>query len=108
MDEDVKRKMAHIAEAISQGNYRYTLHGAQQRIARGLRRHEIEEAAASGEIIEDYPGHHYGPACLVLGKTAEGKPLHLLCSLRPTVDLITVYEPDPVEWEEDLKTRRKP
>jgi hypothetical protein len=40
-------------------------------------------------------------------KTAEGKPLHLLCSLRPIVDLITVYVPDPAEWEENLKTRRK-
>jgi hypothetical protein len=62
MDEELNRKMAHISAAISQRNYRYTLHGAQQRIARGLRRQEIEEAAASGEIIEDYPEHHYGPA----------------------------------------------
>jgi hypothetical protein len=107
MDEDVERKMAHIAAAIPQGSYRYTTHGAHQRIARGLRRREIEEAAAGGEITEDYPDHHYGPAALVFGRTAEGKVLHLLCSLRSIVDLITVYEPDPAEWEADLKTRRR-
>ncbi len=80
---------------------------AQQRIARGIRRQEIEEAIAAGEIIEDYPHHHYGPACLILGRTAEGKPLHLLCSVRATVDIITVYEPDPLEWEQDFRTRRE-
>ena len=99
-------KMAYIAAAIKAGRYRYTLHGAKQRIARGIKRQEIEQATASGEIIEDYPEHHYGPACLVLGKTTKGKAIHLLFSLREIVDIITVYEPTLEDWEEDLKTRR--
>lgn len=60
------------------------------RIARGIERREIEEVIAAGEIIEDYARHHYGPACLILGSTSEGKALHLLCSVRATVDIITV------------------
>jgi hypothetical protein len=32
--------------------------------------------------------------------------LHLVCSCRSVVDIITVYEPDLVEWEPDLRTRR--
>ena len=107
MSDDLQQKMAQIAQAVGQGRYRYTVHGAQQRIARRLRRQEIEQAIASGEIIEDYPQHHCGPACLILGRTAQGKALHVLCSLRATVDIITVYEPEPTEWEADLKTRRR-
>lgn len=106
MSDDLQQKMASVARAVARGQYRYTVHGARQRIARGIERREIEEAIAAGEIIEDYPRHHYGPACLIAGRTAEGKALHLLCSVRATVDIITVYEPDPLEWEQDLRTRR--
>jgi len=102
-----QEKLDHIKKAVARGKYKYTLHGAKQRIARRLKRKEIEQAIKSGEIIEDYSEHHYGPACLLLGKTAEGKSLHALCSLQEVVDIITVYEPDLSEWEEDLKTRRK-
>ncbi|MEK7616998.1 MAG: DUF4258 domain-containing protein [Patescibacteria group bacterium] len=92
---------------MKDGKYRYTIHGAKQRISRRLKRKEIEEAIQSGEIIEDYPDHHYGPACLLLGKIEKDKSLHILCSLQEVVDIITVYEPDLIEWEKDLKTRRK-
>lgn len=107
MAKKIQDKLEHIKEAVAEGKYRYTIHGAKQRIARRIRRREIEQALKGSEIIEDYPDHHYGPACLLLGKTTKGKNLHILCSLQEIVDIITVYEPDLVEWEEDLKTRRK-
>lgn len=107
MNKDLKLKMLYIARAISEGNYQYTLHGAQQRISRKIRRKEVEQTLINGEIIEDYPEHHYGPACLIFGETNEGKILHIVCSLREKVDIITIYEPDVKEWEQDLKTRRK-
>ena len=72
-----------------------------------MRIDELEEVIAGGEIIEDYPVHQFGPACLVYGRTALGKVLHVVCSLRETVDVITLYEPDREEWEDDLKTRKK-
>ena len=106
MSDNLVNKMAHVAEAVATGQYRYTVHGAQQRIARAIHRDEIEEAIADGEIIEDYPRHHYGPACLILGRTSRDRPLHILCSVRLVVDIITVYEPDSAEWEADLRTRR--
>ena len=105
--DNLTQKMARIAQAVAAGQYRYTIDGAEQRIARRLRRHEIEEAIAAGEIIEDYPQHHHGPACLILGTTAQRKALHLLVSDRPVADIITVYEPDPTVWEPDLKTGRR-
>ena len=107
MAEDLKQKMSRIIQSVSQGKYRYTIHGAGQAIARNLKRKKNEEVIGSGEIIEDYPDHHYGPACLILGKTTEGKAVHLVCSQKELVDIVTVYEPDLMDWELDLKTRRK-
>ena len=106
MADPLPQKMAAVAQAVAQGHYRYTLHAAQQRIARRISRHEFQEAIAAGQIIEDYPRHHYGPACLILGSTAQGKALHIVVSSRPVVDIITIYEPDPNEWVADPKTRR--
>lgn len=103
----LQENLDHIKKAVLTGKYKFTLHGAQQLIARRLKRKELEEAVLSGEIIEDYPEHHYGPVCLLLGKTRKGKNLHVLCSLQEVVDIITVYEPDLIGWEEDLKTRRR-
>ena len=106
MSSSLDRQMAAIANAVAHGQHRYTVHGAQQRIARNLSREDIEEAVQSGEIIEDYPQHHYGPCCLILGFTGTGRALHMVCSCRAMVDIITVYEPDLTEWEPDLRTRR--
>ncbi len=107
MREKFLKQILYIAQAVSQGNYRYTLHAAKQRIARKITRSEVEDILKNGEIIEDYPEHHYGPACLVYGKTREGKILHILCSLREIVDIITFYEPSAKKWHEDMKTRRR-
>lgn len=97
----------HIANAIKQGEYRYTLHAAQQRIARGIRRSEVEQVLTSGEVIENYPNHHYEHACLVYGITKQGKVIHAVCSLNNIVDIITLYEPSEEKWLADMKTRRK-
>jgi len=106
MSNDLIGKMALIAQAVVAGHYRYTVQGAQQRIARGLYRQDIEETIESGVIIEDYPNHYFGPACLILGRTSKGRVVHMVCSVRPVVDIITVYDPDPSEWTADFRTRR--
>ena len=107
MAEPLPAKMTQVARAVAAGRYRYTYHGAQQRIARGIHEHDVETALANGEIIEDYPHHRYGPACLILSSATAGDPLHVVCSLREIVDIISVYRPDPDEWEADWKTRRR-
>lgn len=108
MPDELDEKMARIAEAITLGLRLYTDHGQRKRVARQVEHNEIWEAICSGRIIEDYPDHYLGPACLILGWTADHKPLHVLCSDQTIVDIITVYEPDLIHWEADLMTRRKP
>src|SRR5258708_33868086 len=92
MDNDLLQKKKHIAKAIAQGNYRYKLHAAQQRIARKINRSEVEIVLTNGEIIEDYPDHHYGPACLVYGKAKQGKVINFFCSLKTKVDIIRQFD----------------
>ncbi len=74
MAEPLPAKMAQVARAVAAGRYHYTYHGAQQRIARGIYGHDVETALANGEIIEDYPHHRYGPACLILGAALRWRP----------------------------------
>jgi len=70
---------------------------------------EVREAILlDSEIVEDYPDDKYGPSCLILGYTKGNKPLHIQCShpTRPIIKIITLYEPNPANWIE-LKKRKK-
>lgn len=73
---------------------------------RDITNHEIEEAVAIGEVIEDYPDDKYGPSCLIMGATTTGRFLHVQASYPPAVKIITVYEPSPEEWEEGFRKRK--
>ncbi|MCK4859081.1 MAG: DUF4258 domain-containing protein [Candidatus Omnitrophica bacterium] len=97
-----------IKQAFRKNRYEYSLHAVDQSILRYISQKEILEAIESDEIIEDYPEDKYGPSCLVYGKTALGRPLHIHSSYpsRPNIKIITLYEPDPEEWENYIKRRR--
>jgi hypothetical protein len=49
-----------------------------------------------------------GPYWLIVGWSGDGKALPVVYPCRSMVDIIMVYEPDPIEWEPDLRTRRRP
>ena len=70
---------------------------------------EIEESILRGMVIESYPDDPRGASCLIMGFSAQGRPLHVLCGNLTGDELlvITAYEPDMDEWEVDLKTRRR-
>ena len=98
--------LAGIQEAIATGKYQFSVHAVKRTIERHISRMEIEQAVAKAEIIEDYPDDKYGPSCLLYGKSAGGRALHIQVSLPPNVKIITVYEPEPAEWE-DYRVRKK-
>lgn len=70
---------------------------------------EVESAAASATVVEEYPDDTPYPSCLVLG-WAGSRPLHIVLA-GPTSEgdtvVVTLYGPDPAEWEAGF-TRRKP
>jgi hypothetical protein len=75
---------------------------------RRIRAEDIELTVQAGTIIEDYPEDRRGPTCLILGM-ARRRPLHVVCGRLEAEELliITAYEPDPTEWEDDWATRKK-
>ena len=89
-----------IRAEIRRGNHRFTLHAGERMIERHVAVAEVEEAvlSESAEIIEAYPSDPRGPSCLILGKTAKGRLVHVQCSYPPHVAIITSYEPEPDEW----------
>jgi len=70
---------------------------------------QVEHALASGMVIESYATDQPYPSALLLGH-AGIKAIHIVCADDFENDariIITVYEPDPTVWHDDLKTRRQ-
>lgn len=99
--EDIRNK-------ISGREYELSKHAVDQSIVRGIAVAELEQAITGrSEVIEDYPDDKYGPSCLILGFTHDGRALHVQCSYptRPLIKVVTLYEPDSNLWF-DLRTRK--
>jgi hypothetical protein len=87
---------------------RWTKHILERLFSRGICTDDVEKVLTSGEIIEKYTTDYPFPSVLVLGHTKTGKALHVVCgSNGMELWLITAYFPNPVEWTEDYKQRRK-
>ena len=97
-----------IRQKVAQNRFEFSQHAVDVTILRRISVDEIREAIVVGEIIEDYPEDKYGPGCLILGRTQSGRPLHIQYTYpsRELIKMITVYEPDSVQWTEDFGVRR--
>jgi hypothetical protein len=97
-----------IRAKIMAGEFEFTRHALDQSILRRITVQEVCDAVQNAEVIEDYPDDKYGPSCLVFGLTKNGRPLHVQFSYpsRPTLKVITLYQPDPALWI-DNKVRRE-
>ena len=96
-----------IRRRVARGDFEFSQHAVDQAIIHHISVQELREAIAGGDVIEVYPEDKYGPSCLIFGMTKVGRPIHVQCSdpNRPTVKIVTVYEPDPALWIE-FKVRR--
>ena len=77
---------------------------------RFIGREQILGAPAIYEIIESNPRDKHLPSYLVYA-TAGGRVLHILFASDVeghNVRVVTAYYPDPSEWADDLKSRRRP
>jgi hypothetical protein len=104
----LEEQIFRIRAKVRAGDYRFTIHSLERRIERSITKSDIEEAILGGDIIEDYPEDKYGPSCLILGFTRQGRPIHVQCSLDP-IWIITCYDPSvkPLEWDENFAKRRQ-
>ncbi len=101
---DIKELQALCADP---DNVILTHHVLERIRQREIERDDLFNVVSTGKIIEQYPNDYPFPSCLILGNSLNGSPLHLVCgSAKNKVWFVTVYFPDPDEWEDDLKTRR--
>lgn len=83
-------------------------HAAMRFRQRGLKVKNIRFAVNNGEIIEQYPDDYPFPSCLILGKTIDGKYIHVVMSDEGKMSrIITAYYPDPNKWDDQLKVRKE-
>jgi Domain of unknown function (DUF4258) len=87
----------------------FRVHAIQRMYQRSVTEQEVRNVVMTGETIEDYPDDTPYPSRLVLGWKG-ARPLHVVVAdnegSRENI-VITVYEPDPQEWESGFKRRRK-
>lgn len=97
-----------IRVKVMAGEFEFTRHALDQSILRRIIVKDMREAIQNAEVIENYPDDKYGPSCLVLGFTNNGRPLHVQFSYpsRSILKVITLYQPDPALWI-DNKVRRE-
>jgi hypothetical protein len=95
-----------ITGKIAAGSFEFSKHAVDQMMQRRILVSEVKEALAAPEVLENYPNDKYGPSCLVLGFSLNGKALHVVCTHpgRELLKIITVYEPDSNLWLE-FRTR---
>ena len=87
----------------------FRVHAVKRMFERRFTVENVRWARSAGEIIEEYPSDKPYPSRLVLGWSGS-RPVHVVVA-DDTVDdelvVITVYEPDPALWSDDLRRRRK-
>ncbi len=102
------KTLEEIRRQLSLGQFEFSRHAFKRAVERNISEVEIEQAGRGAEIIEDYPHDKYSPSCLLLGFTKVGRPLHLQVSYVDSdmVRIITLYEPDEIEWHDNYSQRR--
>ena len=89
-----------IKECVNSSRYFYSKHGDVERQNDNLSIAEVEESLVQGSILEQYPDTGRGECCLVVGYTAKGKPIHVVCGKRgDSLVVITVYIPGPPKFK---------
>ena len=86
----------------------FRVHAIRRMIQRGISAEDIHRVMDSGEVIEEYPEDDPYPSRLMLGWIGS-RPLHVAAAdNRDDLEtvVITVYDPDPAQWEPDFRTRR--
>ena len=97
-----------IRECVSSGQIRWTYHVSMRLQQRSLRAEMLVAAVASFEVIESYAEDKYLPSFLVRGE-AQGVVFHVQIATDVSsrnVRIVTMYLPQPDEWDESLRVRR--
>jgi len=108
LEEEILIDINKLRKFFTEDKVFVTEHAAERFRQRGIRVKDIRNAVKNGEVIEDYPDDYPFPSCLIYGKDAVDKVIHVCMSDEGTSSrIITAYYPDPDKWNEDLKIRKE-
>lgn len=97
-----------IQELCKQSKIKWYKHALERMQERDINRADVKNCIMNGEIIENYPDDFPHPSCLIFGYTMDHKIIHAVVSNdNKNIGIITVYFPNTIKFENDLKTRRK-
>ena len=105
MDTDI---LTFIKFCITHRKIVWTYHVNMRLRGRFINRQAILQSNESYEIIDEYPKDKYLPSYLVYSEY-QGDIFHILFAVDlegVNVRIVTVYRPNPGEWEEGFRTRR--
>jgi hypothetical protein len=97
-----------LRRCLAGGRIEWRKHALERMFERDIRRAEILETLARGEIITAYPDDHPVPSALI--GAGGGIRLHVVAALdvdNATCYVITVYRPDDEHFEPNMKTRKR-
>ncbi len=86
----------------------FRIHAVRRMVQRQISVDDVQHVLATGEVIENYPEDTPYPSRLILGWLGV-RPVHVVAAdddrTGETI-VITVYEPDPTEWESHFRKRK--
>jgi hypothetical protein len=98
-----------IKQCVRDRRIFWTYHVNMRLKQRAITRSDVIQTVDGYEIIEFYPGDKYLPSYLVWVRHDE-KILHVLFATdveNMNVRIVTAYQPDPDEWDADMKRRKQ-
>lgn len=87
----------------------FRVHALKRMFQRSVTAAMVRRVLETGETVETYPDDTPFPSRLVLGWIG-ARPLHVVAADNPQAEetiVITVYEPDLIEWEPGFKRRKR-
>ena len=86
----------------------FRVHAIRRMFLRGISDEDVRSALETGETIQEYLEDQPYPSRLVLGWRGS-QPVHLVVAdntAEQETIVITVYQPDPAQWEPDFRRKR--
>ena len=86
----------------------FRVHAVRRMFERGISVEDVRAVIAIGETIATYPDDTPYPSRLILGWRGP-RPLHVVAADHEEADeviVITVYEPDPAQWDSEFRRRQ--
>lgn len=97
-----------IKKFIREKDYFFSKHADEERTKDNLTAGEIEQAILAGKVIKERPDDPRGESRLVVGKTPDGRILHVVIGTRLARPIVvTVYLPKQQKWVRGIIRRRK-